>query len=82
MVHDKKLIKAVQTLIEHPAGFGIELFMIIGVYRLEDGRYAVGGDPLEEYPEQIFDEPRDAAVAFLDLREKNKVGFDFEKILR
>lgn len=75
MAHDEKLIEAIQTIIEHPAGFGIELFLVIGICRVEDGRYAVGGEGVEEH---LFPTSREAAIAFLDLREACKCGYDFE----
>lgn len=72
---DEDLVKQVFDIITHPAGFGVELFMLLMVTRLENGMYSVSSEDEEE----LFDDPRDAAIRFLEWRDEIKLGFDFER---
>jgi len=63
------------------AGFGVDLFSILQVHRLEDGTFALlETDPLtEQEHERIFTTAADAARAFVDRRRVRQLGFDCER---
>ena len=65
---------AIIHILKSGTGCGVELFDILRLYPLEDGRFAVVYD--EE--EQIFDSAEEATDEFLTIREDMKLGFDYE----
>lgn len=70
-------VDLIAVVIAAPAGYVVEVFGLT-VYRLENGSYTVEALDLEPSVSYAFDHAADAAKAFVDLREKLKLGFDFE----
>jgi hypothetical protein len=66
-------VRAIAVLISSESGHSVELFGL-HIYRLEDGRYAVRADG----EEKMFKSAVKAAKYFERIREKRKVGFDFD----
>ncbi len=62
--------------ITHPAAYAIDLFAMLDICRMEDGRYAV----TEEWQngQWLFDDPRLAVEFFLKKRAELQLGFDYE----
>jgi hypothetical protein len=75
---DAELIAA---LIAQPPGYEINLFGLLYVHRLEDGRYAVGIDKkLSGGGEELFADPAEAARLFLEKRREFMLGYEFEVV--
>lgn len=70
-------IGAINTLLAMAPGFGVNLFGLISVYRLEDGRYSVSDDV--NNTEVLFQDALSAAMHFVSERNRRQIGFDFEK---
>jgi hypothetical protein len=69
-------------LITSPAGYGIDLFTMLRIYRSEN--LFGTSDTVEyvvDYEEEdfVFTDPKDAVAKFLELRNAHQVGYDFEK---
>ena len=69
-------------LIQQPAGYSVDLFGILTLRSLEDGRWAVSYDPPEQTGmqpwESIHGQPEDAVTKFLEARKELKLGADHE----
>jgi len=66
-------------LLQHPAGFTIDLLGLVEVRRLEDGLFAVAfSEPEGQFHETLYDEADQAVDLFLHYRETKGVGFDKE----
>ena len=61
----------------HPAAYHCGIFGMLEIRSLEDGRFAVDADMIEE---EIFEEVNDAIRRFLDLREEHHIGLDYEDV--
>lgn len=74
-------ISAIEALISSNAGFGVDLFAILQVHRLEDGTYAMlETDPLtNEEHERLFETANNAAQAFVERRHTRQLAFDYER---
>jgi len=68
------------TILKSGSGCGIDLFNILSVYPLENGKFAViKHDALtRQLYEHIFTIAEQAAYYFLEQRELQRLGFDFE----
>ncbi len=71
---DPRTIRAIAILISSESGHSVELFGL-SIYRLEDGRYVVADSSCETY----FKSAIKAAKYFERVRNKRKIGFDFER---
>jgi len=87
MPTDKELRSNIIALLRSGIGFGVELFAILSIDQLEDRRYRIlhqpdwnksVGDP--DAIEYIYDDVKRAVDHFLAIRDKYKVGFDYEKV--
>lgn len=67
-------IQLLTALLNHPAAFAVDLFGIMQVYRLEDGRFSVTEEDQEE---KFFPRAREAAEHFLVRRQARRLGFDY-----
>ena len=74
-------ISAIEALISSNAGYGVDLFAILQVHRLEDETYAIlETDPLtNEEHERVFETAKEAARAFVERRQIRQLGFDYER---
>lgn len=73
-------------VLETGVGYGIELFDLLRVYQLEDGRFAVHFYQIDPesgvsqlVSEEIFASARKAAEAFEAERRRRSLGFDQER---
>jgi hypothetical protein len=73
---DLKIVQALITLLEHPAGFEVGLFGILTVYRLESGLFALLQDGVSDFT--VYETAAEAAAHLLHQRETRRLGFDFE----
>ena len=75
-------------LLEIEVGFEVNLFEMLLIHQLEDGRWRVNvenpqnslnlfDENLDEY---LFDKLEDAIDFFLEKREEMKLGYDFERV--
>ena len=66
--------------VTHPAGFAVTVFAFLWLRPLEDGRYAVTFDGIDEIEqwEEIFDDPAAAVTYFIAYRNKHEWGADHE----
>jgi hypothetical protein len=78
----ERLIAAFQTVLLHPAGFGIEVCADLWIDRLEDGRFRVARTyaTAQFQQEELFDAVRPAIVRFLEIRDETQLGLDFEGV--
>ncbi len=67
-------VHTVASLVLLPAGPRVDLFGVMEIYRLEDGRYAVSE---EDKPETFFDGPQAAAEHFVVRRRARHLGLDY-----
>jgi hypothetical protein len=84
-VHEEQLMAAFAVVLTHQAGFGIELDADLWIDRLEDGRFRVARNDLEETrmtSEELFDDVRQAVSFYLDLRDELKLGADYGRAPR
>jgi hypothetical protein len=84
-------VESIAKLLASDVGYAIDLFGgMLSVRNLEDGRFEVARE-VRRKPDlnrpsrrrttlcEQFAEPREAAIRFVELRIKFKVGFDFER---
>jgi hypothetical protein len=87
MPTDKELRSNIIALLRSGIGIGVELFAILSIDQLEDRRFrilhqpdwakSIGDSDAIEY---IYDDVKRAVDHFLELRDKYKIGFDYEKV--
>lgn len=66
-------------LITGPEGYEVDLFAMLCLRPLEDGRFAVSYEPPDaEEEETVYETAGEAVDAFLALRDKLKLGYDYE----
>ena len=72
--------EAIVALISAPAAFGVDLFTLLSVHRLENGQYVVlHSDGMNTIiKETTHTSPEEAADAFLKMRADLQLGFDYE----
>lgn len=76
-------VELITRLLALDVGHDVDLFAMLGVRRLEDGRYCVWREvQLADRVELYFTDPRAAAMEFVDRRVKMKLGFDHDGTLR
>lgn len=86
--NDEKVIEALVTLLESNIGYGIDLFGLLSLYQLEDGRFSVNRfvydsetrEFLHDF-EELFENARQAVEFFEKKRQEYEVGFDIESKL-
>lgn len=70
------------ALIQHPAGYDVDLFAMLCVRPTEDGKFCVTyeptGRPDPRNWDKCFDRPQEAVDYFLMKRQELKLGIDFE----
>jgi hypothetical protein len=81
----KELREAIATLLAADVGYSIDLFGLLTVMRLEDGRFAVSSyeyDPetgsCDPTDEQLFTDPLAAATVFEAMRAERLLGYEYE----
>lgn len=76
-------VDALEAVLAHPAGYGVELMGVLFAFRMENAAYIVqfhrNGKPVRE---RIFTTPRDAAHCVIDWRRELLLGYDFETSMR
>jgi len=81
-MNNKKLKSVILSLMESDIGFDVGYAAMISIRQLEDGTFAVDNDyyPFTYYSmkEKIFKNPKKAVDYFIKMREKRKLGEDFE----
>ena len=65
------------NLLNSDIGFGINIFGILCIRGLENGKFAVSCDLGEEW-EEVLDTSEEAVEFFLKVRKEKKLGTDFE----
>ena len=66
------------SAITHPAAYEVNLFSILSIGRMEDGRFSVILDNPEELNETVFKDPEEAVRFFLEKRKTHQLGLDYE----
>jgi len=77
-----KMKQQLINLLEDYIGFEVNLFDILWIYQLEDGRWAVclkNEIPPDNFDEYLFEDLEKSIDFFLSKREEMKLGYDFEK---
>lgn len=77
--------KDLVLLLESNVGYGIDLFDLLKVYQLGDGRFAVNRYEIKagknsHAEEQIYENAHEAVETFELWRKQYEIGFDFERI--
>lgn len=76
-------IDAIEAVLAHPAGYGIELMGVLFAFRMENEMYIVqfhrNGKSVRE---RAFTTSRDAARCVIDWRRELLLGYDFETSIR
>jgi hypothetical protein len=72
------------SLLRQGMGFGVELFGLLSIDELEDGRFRIFDQrdhhaDLCQGEEHIFKDVKDAVDKFLELRQDRMLGYDFER---
>jgi hypothetical protein len=73
---DRRDVIYITQLLERRIGYEIDLFAMLYVRELENGKFAVGTEVRED--ERLFSDPREAAELFVKKRRERQLGFDFE----
>lgn len=79
-------VDAIAALLSANVGYSIDLFGLLVVTQLEDGRFALctfrhdaeSGRIVPE-AERLFDSPTDAAEEFESERARRQLGYEFER---
>lgn len=79
-------VSLLTQILETGVGYGIELFDLLRVYQLEDGRFAVHFYQIDSttgtnqlVSEEIYASARKAAEAFEAERRRRNLGFDRDR---
>jgi hypothetical protein len=76
---EDKVVEALVIVIS--AGFQVDVFTLLCVRPLEDGRFAVTYHPeTNAGPEEVFDDARAAVTRFIELRHERRLGLDYETV--
>lgn len=74
--------KILKAILEHPAGFNIDIFGLIGIRSTEQGKYIVWKEfSSDEWYEYEFENIKDAIEFFIELRNEHEIGVDIESKL-
>lgn len=86
LLEGPEFVDSIKKMICHDAGFSIDLYGILGIYQLEDGRFSVYFEDPDEPDddggmsyEAVFDTADSAINEFLRLRHVNKLGLDYDE---
>lgn len=81
---DSELRSLIIAILKRRIGLGVELFGLLSIDELEQGRYRVldQRDPeanICDGEETVFKSVKAAVEYFLKVRDERKLGFDFER---
>jgi len=88
MEDHEKVKKAILAVLELGCGFEVNLFAMLDIHQLEDGRYRIMNTDVHEEDgyaydvddgEEIYENLNEAVERFLQLRKSRRLGYDFEK---
>lgn len=81
---EQKIKNAIRTLLESGIGFEVNLFMMLSIDTLEDGRYRIFETCIEdnnelEDNEEIYDNVEVAIDRYFQIRKNRNIGHDLEE---
>lgn len=81
---DPELRSIIIALLRKNIGFAVEIYGVLSVGTMEDGRYSIFDQRdfdknLEDGDELIFKDVKNAVDCFLRIRDERQLGFDFER---